>query len=461
MIDEYIRFPATCRLLSEVTVLGPSRPTSHRANAKPFAMHFIAAVVGVVARVAYIQLVAPHGQLFPDSGWYFWQAQNLRHGLGYVYSAKLGATPSPLVRATEPSDRVLAAGVPAVPRGGAEPVRRGPPHITARRQGGGDGHRDHRDNRTARAPRSPGDRSVSSPLLVAVSPLVIAADGSLMSETIYIPLVLLALLLARGARAIDVRPVVCARRDDRRCDTRAAGRAVAGRGRGCARRGAGTAVGSRPPAQLTLGLGALALVLAPWVVGDAIKMHEPTISTLSSAAPAGANCDVTYSGPEIGWWDYKCTHPELLNKLSEAQYARRITRYGLSYGVGHMNRLPVVLAARFGRTWGLWDPVNAAKLERVQSRNYNWQLFTVAGLAGDARRRARGWRILARRHRPIAMLIAPAVMTTVITLAGYGNTRASAAPRNARCSSVSPRCSWSSCNVSLRAAAPRWPRPCA
>ena len=397
-----------------------SPTTRRRPFAKPLAL---AVACGVAVRVIYIQFVAPHDVLFPDSGWYFWQAQNLRHGLGYVYSAKLGgdtsrkwfAAPSRATAYWPPGYPIFLAVVQNL---------FGAAHRTSQLAGAATGAAT--IMLTGLLGRAIAGRSVGilAAFLVALNPLVIAADGSLMSETLYLPLVLLALLLAHRARMRSTIPAWCAlgatigvatlvRQDALLLVVFAAVPA---------------AVLSRQPARdlvpkVALGLSALALVVGPWVVRNAIEVDAPTISTISSTAPGGANCKVTYSGREIGWWDYTCTHGKLLTEMSEAQYAKRLTRFGISYAVGHMNRLPVVLAARFGRTWGFWNPVNEARLEGVESRNFGWQLFVwpislctlVLGLAG--------WRRLVAQGRQIAVLVAPAAMTTTVTLVGYGNTR--------------------------------------
>jgi 4-amino-4-deoxy-L-arabinose transferase-like glycosyltransferase len=396
-------------------------PTTRR---RPFALPLaLATVCGVVARVSYIQLVAPHHLLFPDSWWYFLQAQNLRHGLGYLWIAppkygltiKWRAIRSPATAYWPPGYPVFLAVVQTL---------FGAALLTSQLAGAATGAAT--IVLTGLLGRAIAGRSVGivAAFLVALSPLVIATDGSLMADTLYLPLVLLALLLAHRARTRSTFPAWCA-----------LGAAI----------GAATlvrqdalllivfaavpaAVLSGHPTRdllpkLALGLGALTLVVGPWVVRNAIEMHTPTISTLSSSVAGGANCKVTYSGREIGWWDTSCPHPELLKKLGEAQYANRVTHRGISYAANHASRLPVVMAARFGRTWGLWNPVNEARLESPQSRNYRWQMFAwpvslctlVLGLVG--------WRMLAVRRRPIALLVAPAAMTTVITLFGYGNTR--------------------------------------
>jgi 4-amino-4-deoxy-L-arabinose transferase-like glycosyltransferase len=411
-------------------VIAEHHPADRRGPAirrRPFALPLAMTVVlGLIVRVVYIQFVAPHSVLMPDSGWYFWQAENLRHGLGYAY------IPPPRFGVNIDRDFRAVNGHPTAFWPPGYPaflvvvqIIFGSALRTSQLAGAATGGAT--IALTGLLGRAIAGRRVGlvAALLVALSPLVIATDGSLLADTLYLPLVLLALLLAHRARTRPTAQSWCAlgaaigvatlvRQDALLLIVFAAVPA---------------AVLSRRPVrrlvpQLALGLGTLSLVLAPWVLRNAIVMHAATISTHSaSTAIAGTNCALTYSGPELGWWDHRCTYPELESRMSEARYSSKITHLGVSYALAHSSRLPVVLSARFGRVWGLWNPVDTASRERIESRNFRWQMFAwavslctlVLGLAG--------WRIMSMRGRPIALLVGQFAMTSVIAVGSYGNTR--------------------------------------
>jgi 4-amino-4-deoxy-L-arabinose transferase-like glycosyltransferase len=262
-------------------------------------------------------------------------------------------------------------------------------------------------------------------LLVALSPFLIAVDGSLMAETLYLPLVLLALLLAQHARTRPSFGVWCA-----------LGAVI---GLAALTRGDALfliAVAAIPAAFLTqaparqlvprllLGLGAMAIVLAPWIVRNAIEVDDPTISTISAnGVLAGSNCDRTYDGPAIGYWRYDCMRTALGYTMTEAEYSAWLRRRGINYALDHADRWPAVAAARVGRVWGVWDPRDQTRREAMETRNLTWQRIawpiSLATLAVGLL----GFRVLAKQHRPIAMLVAPAVMATLVALATYGNPR--------------------------------------
>ena len=386
----------------------------------------VIALVGVIIRAVYIEQFAPSEHIFPDSFWYYAQARNLRLGHGYIDIARqLGAFNGHPDIAGE---RATAYWPPLFPIALAgwqwifgESIR------TSQLMGVATGAAT--IVLSGLLGRAVVSRAVGlvAAALVAVCPFVIAVDGSLMSETLYLPLVLLALLLAQRAR---VHP--------QWWSWASLGAAI---GLASLVRGDAlflvivvmipVALLARPSWQqfvVRVGVGVLAVgvVVSPWVIRNAIEVGEPTLSTVSaSAVIAVSNCDATYSGRLLGSWSYPCMQPKLgLRKnVSEANYAAHVRSKGIDYALGHASRWPIVGAARLGRVWGVWNPEVLTKAEAKESRNLTWQrmvwpisLATLAvGLTGFWMLRGDGVRY--------AVLVAPVVMTTVIALATYGNSR--------------------------------------
>lgn len=261
--------------------------------------------------------------------------------------------------------------------------------------------------------------------LVALSPLLIAADGSMMSETPFVPVALgLACTVAvvrernqlwlwASAGAL-VAAVTLTRADGLVlfvCLVVPA--AVLGRG------GRRTRIVRAATAALVA-----AAVLTPWVARNAIRVHEATIATISSStAIGGANCDATYSGAAIGAWDFACTHPELSTTLDEHAWSKQNLHDGLRYITGHSSRLPLVVVARLARLSGAWPPTDQAKRETLETRNRHWQMLAdltspivvLAGLVGIS--------LMGRRRRRIAPLIGLVASSAIVAVLGYGNTR--------------------------------------
>src|SRR4051812_19325392 len=209
------------------------------------------------------------------------------------------------------------------------------------------------------ARRVAGDRAgLLAAGLAAVAPVLISADGAVMSETL---LGLLVALAALAAYALLDRPAL----------SRAA---LLGALIGLAALPRGEAillllllalpVALRLPvrrlAALATATAACLVVLAPWTIRNLSTFDRPVpISTNEGNLIAGANCGSTYRGRDIGSWDIRCVPTGPVEEESRA--AARSRRAGLDYARGHAGRIPLVLLARLGRTFELLQPVRQAR----------------------------------------------------------------------------------------------------
>jgi hypothetical protein len=175
------------------------------------------------------------------------------------------------------------------------------------------------------------------------------------------------------------------------------------------------------------GVAACGVLVAPWVVANLVRFDRPsTLSTQLGTTLAHAYCEDTFEGEFIGWWSYPCAAdlPVPPGDSSNADHAYR--EAALDYAGDNLGRLPVVLVARLGRTFGAWDPVDQATLDRVEGRPEGvaaaaavvWYPTAVASVVGwvALRRRGWSWSDLAAVWTPIACVI-------VTVLAFYGTTR--------------------------------------
>ncbi len=251
--------------------------------------------------------------------------------------------------------------------------------------------------------------------IAAIYPLLIAADGSLRSETIYALLVTLSLLVAIWCR-------------DRPTPRRAAALGAV----------IGLAALTRGEALLLLvmlpfavagwrrgliSVAACVIVLAPWLVRTWAAFGQPVlISTNVGGLLAGANCAQTYSGPLLGQWTLACLpKPQYTN---EAQESNRMRSIGLRYAKDHASRLPVVIAARLGRSFELFRPKEQWEMEAfyegrsLQVERAGVLMYYVVALLAIA-----GAVILRRRHGPWLVLLAPIVLVVFVSITAYGFTR--------------------------------------
>jgi 4-amino-4-deoxy-L-arabinose transferase-like glycosyltransferase len=251
--------------------------------------------------------------------------------------------------------------------------------------------------------------------LAALSPVLVSADGAVMSETL---LGLLVALCALAAYRLLERP----------SPARAA---LLGAGIGLAALTRGEAllllpllalpVALRLPERSAAALGAAVLaclvVLAPWTVRNLATFERPVpISTNEGGLIAGANCPGTYRGRDIGSWDIRCVPQAPIAEESIA--AARFRRAGLDYARDHAGRLPLVEAARLGRTFELLQPIRQAhhgegRAAGLEVAGAIWFLLLVP--LG-----AYGALVLRRRRLALSPLVAPFGLAIGATLVGYG-----------------------------------------
>jgi 4-amino-4-deoxy-L-arabinose transferase-like glycosyltransferase len=261
--------------------------------------------------------------------------------------------------------------------------------------------------------------------LAAAHPTLIAADGSLMSETLAGAAVLGVLLAALAAW----------RRPDRRTVAllgALVGLAALVRGEGLiygavlavpvvwvAARRAGLPARDVATRLAILVAGGV-LVVAPWTVRNVVLFDEVVLISINdSTVLAGANCPSTYAGPELGGWDVNCVAPVGGNEVEEAAVWRE---QGLEHLRANVDRLPAVVAARLARTAGVWEPLEATAEGRHEGTQAVGNVVWLVVLAPGA---VLGAAVLARRRRraELLVLLAPVAATLVVTVVGFGMLR--------------------------------------
>jgi 4-amino-4-deoxy-L-arabinose transferase-like glycosyltransferase len=190
------------------------------------------------------------------------------------------------------------------------------------------------------------------------------------------------------------------------------------------------AAGGRRLRSMGLVCAGVAILVLPWCVRNSLVFDRPVgLTTGVGSIVAGANLDSTYHGRLLGAWDPLGTYGTAAGRTlvrNEAVQSSRWRRDAGRYVGDHLGRLPVVVAARVGRTWSLY-PLAPAEKARFASNYYKHlnsieyvalALFVlVVGLAvvgGRTMRRARG---------PLWLFLAPMVLVTVASAVGYGDVR--------------------------------------
>lgn len=257
--------------------------------------------------------------------------------------------------------------------------------------------------------------------LAAVYPAFIAADGALMSETLFGTLVAFSLVWTLFLLQRPTLP----------------GMALLGLlvGLAALTRSEGLlllpllavpVLVVAPGRRLALGAtmaAVTALAIAPWVIRNVDVFGEPVYSTNDGATLAGANCDRTYYGDVIGGFDFQCVvavpQPQTDNR---AVRSRELRQAAVDYVADHPGRAIVVAGARFARLWGFYEPGDQV---HVTGRDDTVQVVGIvlyyavllAGLAGGV--------LLLRRRQllPLAVLVVPILLASVTAVLTYGLVR--------------------------------------
>jgi hypothetical protein len=218
-----------------------------------------------------------------------------------------------------------------------------------------------------------------------------------------------------------------------------------------------------------IGVAALAMlaVLSPWLYRNlTIYDHPVTMSTGTGITLANTNCDSTYYGGGTGFWSFECipqlpwtlpeeqlrsTDPATLRLwvdqsgldvpddatadqmvdalLAHAQTADQsddevyLRAVGMDYLTSHLDRLPVVVAARFGRMWGLYRPAQQLHLEDGEGRPEDAARAGLALFYPLMALAVGGTVVLARRRQPLLPLLVPVGIVTLAAVTAFGQSR--------------------------------------
>jgi 4-amino-4-deoxy-L-arabinose transferase-like glycosyltransferase len=264
------------------------------------------------------------------------------------------------------------------------------------------------------ARRLAGDRAgLLAAGLAAVYPVLVATDGALMSESLYVALVgaglLAALRLADapGAGPAALLGAIVALAALTRSEALLMLPLVL---LGILR----TRPGRRAAA---VAVAAFAVVLIPWTARTWSAFDQPVaISTNSGSAIGGANCRETYFGDQLGGWRPQCLPDR--GRGNEAEHMAGLRRDGVDYARDHAGRLPTVLAVRLARVWNVYDPLQTpeGRSERAEKLGVAMYFLLVPlALAGAF--------LLRRRGRELWILAVPVLLVCATALLTYGNQR--------------------------------------
>src|SRR4051794_6283400 len=247
--------------------------------------------------------------------------------------------------------------------------------------------------------------------IAAIYPALWMLDASLRSESLYLPLITLALLLAYDRRFVWLGIVL--------------GLAALTRSEALLLVPLLMLGIPRPRLKPALAVvGCCLVVIAPWLARNWITFNHPTgLSTNEGGLFAGANCNSAYYTPLIGTWACFPENDPAWG-TNEAVISGHLRQRALDYATDHAGRVPAVVGVRVLRGWGLGVARRAARLEAsIADRHIDAQRAAMISLYLLAPFAIAGAVVLRRRGEPLRILLAPIVFVIVVAALSYGSTR--------------------------------------
>jgi 4-amino-4-deoxy-L-arabinose transferase-like glycosyltransferase len=188
---------------------------------------------------------------------------------------------------------------------------------------------------------------------------------------------------------------------------------------------------------LRLGMAALVPIVAfaPWAIYNQTRFDQPVpVSTGAGQTLAVGNCDLTYAGPFLGFYNIGCLREPEIDPPTEPDPSERDGEYraiARRYITDHLGDLPRVVAARVGRLWHVYQIDQGLRLDGyiegrsggppgsslVWVRTALWSYYVLALLA------IAGGVLLWRRKVPISPLVAQVLLATFTAATTFGVTR--------------------------------------
>ena len=195
---------------------------------------------------------------------------------------------------------------------------------------------------------------------------------------------------------------------------------------------------------LWLGAAALAAVavIAPWSIYSSARFQDPVLlSTELGSTMVEANCPSVYFGARIGFADGLCRRDALHRGVGangdDSVRDGALRAEAVSFIQDHAGRVPLVVLAREGRAWGIFKPSQQIHFEStrgtrvivVEAAFGTYWLLAIAAIAGAVALRRRRIALLPLLAFPLTVVIGVAISfgsvryrapaeVVIVTLAG-------------------------------------------
>ena len=174
----------------------------------------------------------------------------------------------------------------------------------------------------------------------------------------------------------------------------------------------------------------VASVLTPWVVRNLIQFEEPVLlSNGSGILLAQTNCEATYFGDKQGYWEYLCGLPQPVGKngepTDESVRDKEYRSRGIEYAAEHKGRLlGHVIPKRVARLWGIYSPLEQLRADKlVEGRNFSLSLIGLFQYYSLIPLSIFGLFKLKARKIPLLPILTIPLITTLLAAISMGTTR--------------------------------------
>ena len=177
------------------------------------------------------------------------------------------------------------------------------------------------------------------------------------------------------------------------------------------------------------GVAALAICM-PWFARNIATYDAPVfLSNGIGTVLVQANCDPTYYGPDLGYWQISCGNPPPYGPegqiLGEYERDMIVRERASAYIAANRSRLlSVVVPARIGRMWGVYEPIGQLRRDvHVDRRSMSVSLLGLAQLIVLVPLAVAGMELVRRRRGPLLVLAAWIPIATFTAATAFGTTR--------------------------------------
>ncbi len=176
--------------------------------------------------------------------------------------------------------------------------------------------------------------------------------------------------------------------------------------------------------------GAVAgLVLAPWVMRNLTAFEEPVLLSPTGTMLVQTNCDATYDGPKMGYWELECGQPEPVGSngelLDESQRDRIRREAATTYAKAHVGRLvTVAVPLRVLRMFNVYDSVQTARFDiYVENRDFRLSILALVEYYAVVLAAAVGLVVAVRRRWPVYVVVLWPALVALVAVVSFGNNR--------------------------------------